>query len=235
MRSSSQYHQGRSFSFDFREGRLKRCIGIIEKLAPGVLLDLGCSTGDWASYWAGQGWKCLAVDINTDAVEAARAKGIDARVCDLNSERLPFEDNSVDLVFAGELIEHLLDTDGFLREVHRVLKKGGHLLLTTPNLSSFQNRLRLLLGFYPMWINYRFDEGAGHVRAYTAKVLKSQLAEHSFSVIKHTGNWVPFLPQEVHGRREMAIPVNHRQPATQPGNGHHHPGEEECVDAPEHL
>lgn len=196
MRSSSQYHQERSFSFDFREGRLKRCIGIIEKLGPGVLLDLGCSTGDWASYWAGQGWKCLAVDINADAVEAARAKGIDAKVCDLNSERLPFEDNSVDLVFAGELIEHLLDTDGFLREAHRVLKPGGHLLLTTPNLSSFENRLRLLLGFYPMWINYRFDEGAGHVRAYTAKVLKSQLAEHSFSVIKHTGNWVPFLPQK---------------------------------------
>lgn len=129
-----------------------------------------------------------------ESVSAAESRGIQAKVCDLASEGIPFEDESFDLVFAGEIIEHLVDTDGFLNEVHRCLKPGGHLILTTPNLASFENRLRLLLGFYPMWLNWNLG-GAGHVRAYTPRILKHQLREHGFSIAKHTGNWVPFVPQ----------------------------------------
>ena len=68
------------------------------------------------------------------------------------------------------------------------------MLITTPNLVSFENRLRILLGIYPVWVNYNLS-GSGHVRAYTPRILRKQLREHGFEVVIHKGNWVPFIPQ----------------------------------------
>jgi len=68
------------------------------------------------------------------------------------------------------------------------------LLLTTPNLASFENRIRLLLGIYPKWLNDNLAE-SGHVRGYTPNALKQQLAMQGFRIVRHLGNWVPFIPQ----------------------------------------
>jgi SAM-dependent methyltransferase len=195
MKTASTYHQSRDFHLDFRQSRLRKCAAIIGGLTPGTMLDIGCANGDWCRYWADRGWTCSGIDINPGSIEEASQAGVDARLCDLSDGGLPFDDASFDLVFAGEIIEHLVDTDGFVSEVHRCLKPGGHLLLTTPNLASFENRLRLLLGFYPMWLNWNLG-GAGHVRAYTPRILKHQLRQCGFSIVKHTGNWVPFIPQK---------------------------------------
>jgi 2-polyprenyl-3-methyl-5-hydroxy-6-metoxy-1,4-benzoquinol methylase len=58
-------------------------------------------------------------------------------------------DSTYDLIIAGEIIEHLIDTDHFAVELHRVLKPGGFLILSTPNLASWYSRLRLLRGRVP--------------------------------------------------------------------------------------
>src|SRR5690242_1820088 len=116
MKSVSEYNSVTKFTYEMRESRLKKCARIIKSLSPGELLDIGCSTGDWASYWASQGWRCAGIDIDREHVEIARRRGIDAKYCDLNRDLLPFADQSFDLIFAGEVIEHLVDTDGFLRE-----------------------------------------------------------------------------------------------------------------------
>jgi hypothetical protein len=68
------------------------------------------------------------------------------------------------------------------------------LIVTTPNLASFENRVRLLFGRYPMWMDHRVA-GAGHLRYYTPRVLRAQLAAHGFRVERHVGNWVPVVPQ----------------------------------------
>jgi SAM-dependent methyltransferase len=154
--------------------------------------------------WQSRGWKTAGVDINRDNIEIARTSNVDARFCDLNRDPLPFGDGDFDLVFAGEVIEHLVDTDGFLAEVRRCTRPDGHLLLTTPNLASFENRIRLLLGIYPNWLNYNLA-GSGHVRGYTLRVLKRQLAAHGFRVLRSTGNWVPFIPQ--HFVDDVKMPI----------------------------
>jgi len=190
----SAYNAGHEFSYDLRESRLRKCASLIESLPVGRLLDIGCTNGNWARHWATRGWDTAGIDISQDYVAAARDAGVDARFCDLNRDSLPFGDTEFDLIFAGEVIEHLVDTDGFLAEVCRCCKRGGHLIVTTPNLASFENRIRLLLGVYPAWLNYNLS-GSGHVRAYTPRVLKRQLLGHGFRVLRHTGNWVPFIPQ----------------------------------------
>lgn len=200
MKQLSEYTKSKNYAFqireDYMEGRLRRCVSIIKKLSPGLLLDVGCSDGEWAKYWIYRGWRAFGVDVNSQNVEIAKKKGVQAAVLDLNKDNLPFDSNFFDLIFAGEIIEHLIDTDGFLRELHRCLKPQGHLLLTTPNLASFENRIRILLGRYPVWFDYGLH-GSGHIRAYTPRVLKYQLRQNGFSIVKHTGNWVPFIPQKI--------------------------------------
>jgi SAM-dependent methyltransferase len=187
-----------------KESRLKKCLKIIEGLPAGNLLDIGCSTGNWAAHWHSKGWRCSGIDIDQEHIEIAKSRNIDARHCDLNRDLIPFDNQSFDLVFAGEVIEHLVDTDSFLSEVYRCLRPGGLVLITTPNLVSFENRLRILLGIYPIWVNYNLS-GSGHVRAYSPGVLKKQLREHGFQIVLQKGNWVPFIPQ--HFLNDLQLPA----------------------------
>ena len=194
VQTISDYNRATKFIYEMRESRLKKCARIINRLPVGRMLDIGCSTGDWAAHWQGKGWQCRGIDIDQAHVEIACSRGIDAKHCDLNRDTLPFQDQSFDLIFAGEVIEHLVDTDAFLGELNRCVRPGGFVLITTPNLVSFENRLRIVLGMYPIWLNYNLA-GSGHVRAYTPRVLKKQLREHGFRIVSQKGNWVPFIPQ----------------------------------------
>jgi SAM-dependent methyltransferase len=194
MTTVSQYNSATKFTYELRESRLKKCVKIIDSLPVGKLLDIGCSTGDWASLWQTRGWKCFGIDIDREHLQTARQRGIDARYCDLALGTIPFGDQSFDLIFAGEVIEHLVDTDKFLSELRRCVRVGGWVLITTPNLASFENRLRIALGIYPIWVNYNLA-GSGHVRAYTPRILKKQLEDHGFRLVLQRGNWVPFIPQ----------------------------------------
>jgi len=90
----------------------------------------------------------------------------------------------------------MVDSGFFLEECRRVLKRGGSLVITTPNLASLENRLRLLLGIYPAWMDYA-NSGAGHVRNYTLPVLKKQLRERGFEPMEAHGNFIPLLPQRI--------------------------------------
>jgi len=204
MQSVTEYNKTRTFPYEMRESRLRKAARLIENLKPGLLLDIGSSTGTWAAHWMSKGWQACGVDIDRSHIEEACARGVDARFCDLNSAHLPFPDNHFDLIFAGEVIEHLVDTDGFLSEVARCTVRGGHVLITTPNLASFENRVRLLLGMYPNWLNYNL-EGSGHVRGYTPGVLKKQMEAHGLHPMKMVGNWVPFIPQ--HFTDDVKMPV----------------------------
>jgi 2-polyprenyl-3-methyl-5-hydroxy-6-metoxy-1,4-benzoquinol methylase len=158
------------------------------------LLDLGCSTGAISAPFIAAGWTVYGLDFTAAPLIMARSAGLQAVAGDV-ARGLPFAPATFDAVLAGEIIEHLVDTDAFLHEIYRVLRPGGALILTTPNLASLENRLRLLLGIYPIWVDYRLGQGEGHVRAYTPRVLKRQLQEHGLIVEKHVGNFVPFVPQ----------------------------------------
>jgi 2-polyprenyl-3-methyl-5-hydroxy-6-metoxy-1,4-benzoquinol methylase len=196
MKNISEYNSKRKFQYEFRETRIKKCISIINKLKKGSFLDIGCSTGEWGQLWMKSGWDVSGIDIDKEHLKDAENKGLKTSYCDLNSDNIPYNDNSFDLIFAGEIIEHLIDTDGFITELYRCVKPGGFVLITTPNLVSFENRIRILFGKYPMWVDYRL-QGSGHIRAYTPATLRKQLRTIGFSIKKTTGNWVPFVPQNI--------------------------------------
>jgi 2-polyprenyl-3-methyl-5-hydroxy-6-metoxy-1,4-benzoquinol methylase len=145
------------------------------------ILDIGCADGTFAQY-AGiiLKAKTYGIDISTRPVKKAKNILNEAIVHDVTFA-LPYPDRYFRIVFALEVIEHLFDTDFFLNEVRRVLVPGGILILSTPNLASLQNRLKLLFNIYPHYLEYS-KEGAGHIHLYTTPVLAKQLKNNEFKV-----------------------------------------------------
>lgn len=141
-----------------------------------------------------RGWQVSGIDLNEENVEICQSHGFKVDLCDLSITSIPHMDQSLDLIFAGEIIEHLVDTDKFIIDIFRCLRPGGQLVLTTPNLASLENRARILFGIYPEWVDFCTSEGCGHVRAYTKKVLKGQLEKHGFTIEKILGDFVPIAP-----------------------------------------
>lgn len=119
------------------------------------------------------GWDCMGLDLNEHHNPKVRTIQ-----CDLN-EAFPVESDYFDAVTAGEVIEHMLDEGFFLDECHRVLKTGGTLALTTPNLAFLLNRFLVLLGRTPMFVYAPY-----HFHFHTKKTLVSLVEEHGFTVEK---------------------------------------------------
>jgi SAM-dependent methyltransferase len=184
--------------------RFKEALSVLKRynVRADVLLDLGCSDGsltvEIARVVGASVTYCVDIDVN--ALGVALARGLKTSVADLSRDRIPLPDNSVDLAVSLEVIEHLLNPDNMLREVYRVLREGGYLLITTPNLASWVNRLVMLLGYQPYncevsteilagvpWRGRTFAKPAGHIRPFTLRALKELLAYHGFKVIAVKG------------------------------------------------
>lgn len=169
--------------------RFQKSYKLLEGEKTGKLLGIGIMAGKELLPLLEKGWECYGIEL-TNVYEVARDRGIKSIQHDV-SKGIPFSDEFFDVVWAEEIIEHLYDTDHFLSEVNRVLKRRGILILSTPNLASLINRVKLLFGLYPRYVQFS-SEGAGHVRYYTAKVLVKQLKRHNFFVERVMGNFLSF-------------------------------------------
>ncbi len=150
------------------------------------VLELGCSDGSFASFVNKKtNTEVWGVDISPEEIRSAKKLGIKAQIHDLSKE-FPFKKGQFDLVYTLEVIEHLLDTDFFLEEIKAVLKKNGYLVVSTPNLGSLTNRVRLLFGKYPRFLDYTRKDWGNHVHLYTLDALQKQLSQHGFEIIRVT-------------------------------------------------
>jgi 2-polyprenyl-3-methyl-5-hydroxy-6-metoxy-1,4-benzoquinol methylase len=111
------------------------------------VLDVGCRAGALTrSYFDGN--DVVGLDVDREALQEAARLGIKTVWADAN-RRLPFSDESFDVVVAGELIEHLAAPQAFVDEAYRVLRPGGMLVGSIPNAFRLKNRLRFLFGRNP--------------------------------------------------------------------------------------
>jgi ubiquinone/menaquinone biosynthesis C-methylase UbiE len=139
-------------------------------------LDLGCGAGEFTAALARAGVPAVGADVAEAALARARARypELDFRLVPFDGA-LPFEDNSFELVWAGEVIEHVADTGLWLSEVRRVLAPSGRLLVTTPS----HGRLRVAVSGVE-----RFSEPlGGHLHLYTRRSLTTLLGEFGFGEI----------------------------------------------------
>ncbi|NLU69235.1 class I SAM-dependent methyltransferase [Streptomyces sp. HNM0574] len=165
--------------------------------APRTVLDIGCGDGTAAAVMAetlGPRHRLVGIDWSQDALRRARGH-LTAVRGELTAPGLPFADGSADAVVLSEVIEHLVDPDAALDELRRVLRPGGHLLLSTPNLAAWYNRALLLCGTQPVFseVSLRGIHGrpgsqvVGHLRLYTAAALRSLLPATGFTDVRLAG------------------------------------------------
>jgi 2-polyprenyl-3-methyl-5-hydroxy-6-metoxy-1,4-benzoquinol methylase len=120
---------------------------LLLKMVPtGRILDIGCSGGYLAERLAGAGSTIIGVELDPPAAERAREFCDEVLVGDAETIALPFEPASFDAIVCGDLIEHLRDPGALLARVRPLLKPGGRLVLTTPNVANWTIRLQLLFG-----------------------------------------------------------------------------------------
>lgn len=154
-------------------------------------LDVGCGGGEsTVSYGSLEKFEEIyGVDISKSAVSEAKEFGIDARLVDVNHEVLPFPDNFFDVITCVAVIEHLIEPHHILKEMKRVLRPGGEMILGTVNVASFSNRMRILFGYRP---RTSFDDGwdGGHLLYFTPRELRDLLSQYDFKVVDQyaTGN-----------------------------------------------
>lgn len=172
---------------------------IVEVLKPSLksnasLLDIGCWDGEVTNYYSDKlGVKDIyGVDIFPEIAEKAKNNNVKVGICNFENERLPFDDQQFDIVIANQVFEHLKNIYHLMDEINRVLKTGGILLFSVPNLASLHCRLQVLFGIQPSIIKL-FE---AHVRVFTPSALKKFLTfGNQFKIKKFTGSgYYPFPP-----------------------------------------
>ena len=160
-------------------------------------LDVGCGDGRTAGLWLREhAASYTGVDVSRPAVAMARAAGLDAR-CIEDAGSLPFPDAQFDAVVCLEVLEHLFEPHVACREIARVLRPGGVLVATVPNLTHWKSRLDLALR--GRW-NPRGDALSvsepwrdPHVRFFTPSTLGAMLRANGFADVTVGGRQASVL------------------------------------------
>ena len=164
-----------------------RIVAELKQTRPQIL-DIGCGTGAnlemLAEFGAAQG-----VDVSADALAFCRARGLD-QVRQGEAEQLPYDDSQFDLVTALDVVEHLDDDLGGLKEMRRVLRPQGRALIFVP-------------AFMFLWGVQ--DDISNHRRRYTLSGIKDALQSSGFNLERATYANITFFFPILLGRILMRI------------------------------
>jgi len=151
---------------------LRKAFLLSQVAAGDRVLDLGCGDGFFTAALSAIGTHAVGADIAERALGRARERHPGPEYVRIEPHgRWPFPDAAFDVVWAGEVLEHVADTERFVDEVRRVLRPGGKLLVTTP-------------GFGPLRRLRAPDPRGQHLRFYTRRTLRGLLADMGFSEVR---------------------------------------------------
>lgn len=120
---------------------LEKIVEVISTKPVGSILDLGCGDGKTGKRLQDKGFSVVAADMDETRFEYK--KEIPFKKIDLN-EILPFQDDAFDYIIFMEVIEHIYNPDFVISQISRILKPGGSLILSTPNILNIGSRFRFL-------------------------------------------------------------------------------------------
>jgi SAM-dependent methyltransferase len=161
---------GRKAAYRFAEGPDARQVAFeaVAEAAPRRILEVGCGEGELAERFVRElGCEVVAIDQSERMVELTRARGVDARVADVQA--LPFDDAEFDCALAAWMLYHVPEVDRALAELARVLGPDGRLVAVT-NSSEHLGELFDVLEKEPLPASFRGDDGAELLRGHFSSV-----------------------------------------------------------------
>ncbi len=163
----------------------------------GKFLDVGCALGILLEIAQKHKYETFGLDVSSFAVEKVKEKGIKAEVGELVKAK--FKSNYFDVIVTLQLMEHLLDPLEFLLAAKKFLRKGGVLLLTTPDIEGI---LPKLLG--KKWYGWDMPD---HICYFNKDALNSALEKAGFKkVVIKTDDFIIVSLEEVGRRTKIRYP-----------------------------
>lgn len=163
------------------------------------VLDIACGIGLLGRSISSHVW---GFDMNAQAIKRALKNGVHATRGDAE-DRWKYPSNTFDIVLASHIIEHVRNPDQLITEAKRVLKIHGILIIITPNLAAWFNRVLIAFGIQPFFTEvstidktlglafakrfFHDPQPVGHLRVFTVGALTDILTLHGFSVIHKKG------------------------------------------------
>lgn len=159
------------------------------------VLDLGCSDGNFTKMIKEKVKPRVVygIDMNDGNLVEAKGLGVIGYKGDLNDNFPAMRVREFDVVIASQIIEHLHNTDRFVRETYRALKPDGYAVISTPNIAAWHNIFYLLLGKQPETasVSDEIDSDSwnspAHMRLFTLPGLIKLLTFHGFKIDKIAG------------------------------------------------
>ncbi len=172
-------HQGKRIQRFWHQQRLAFVREKVQLSKHDVVLDVACGSGIFMQKYAPQVSQYHGIDINKRALEFARGLAQKNNIKNVHFtvgsvEKLPYSPKSFSKIFLFEILEHLHEPEKTLDECLRVLKKGGVLILTTPNYHSFWPVMEWLCDTFHLTARMAGDQ---HVSRFTPQRLAAMLKD----------------------------------------------------------
>ena len=177
---------------------------VLEALCPnegvcGRLLDLGCGCGDKTAFWSLKAKEVIGWDLQNIFYKPYISQ---LSFCRADALHFPFSDQTFDYIVSLDVLEHIEDDVGFVREAWRVLKPNGTLIIETPNRDRLSSRILRVFNrrtsTFPRC--YGNDLVLGpilHVREYTKEKLMELLDYFDFEEVQISGVWLGLVTPEI--------------------------------------
>jgi 2-polyprenyl-3-methyl-5-hydroxy-6-metoxy-1,4-benzoquinol methylase len=147
------------------------------------LLDVGCGIGTISLKLQKRGFQVTGVDFSEVAINKCLEKELDAILSDVDRDGLQFPDGSFDVVWAGDVVEHVFDPIFLFEEMSRVLDSEGYLLLSTPNYFTIYTRWKVFVSGRSIQSNaYRRLKQCKHHTLFSWELLDYMLSQAGFVV-----------------------------------------------------
>ncbi len=177
---------------EYQKNRYKSELRILEGFErTNEILEIGSLPYHMTFFLSKSGFNVTGLDLNPERGKAFIEKHcLNVLACDIEREKLPFEDGHFDIVLFMEVFEHLrIDPIFTMNEINRVIRPGGTLILSTPNLYKLSNVLNFLLGRSYLQPYSQFEKlyttgHMGHVHEYSRGELRTFLEKTNFRNIK---------------------------------------------------
>lgn len=155
--NETAYEYNNSSNGKFVAPMYETLLNEIEKIPDGKLLDIGCGNGNLFNCIPDKKYELYGVDFAENMISEAKLNcGEKASFLTADAERLPFDDNTFDIITCNASFHHYIHPDAVLKEMHRVLKTGGTLIIGDPYIPAIVRPLMNVLTKFSTEGDYHF-------------------------------------------------------------------------------